>query len=304
MEALGRTFPFRDVFTSFLEDYAKSATYWYVPKARVLNDENVEVMANIIKLIFDEYLGRIWNVETQDIILRRLVKDKIVEPYKSEGTQADRVALIRIWKKLLETLGLLLVQEDKEIVITDAGLDLIGGSAEERRQVIERQIIRYQYPNPSLAGTYAEGFTGLLPHIFLLQLLKVCDNRITSIEYELFVNLAKSQEDIDRVSRYMLSWRDIGEREKQVIFDRVMPVVMTETEFEEESTAETATEEGPTRFNRIHLNAGYQKSFFVFPRYVKILKDEIVCTAPDKSDQLLNKVLPSLKITEFRTLED
>jgi hypothetical protein len=287
-----------------LDEYSKSATYWYVPKTRVLNDENVGVIAQIVNVIFDEFLGYVWNAVTQDQILNRLVQLEILSPYKQDGMRADRTALIRIWKKLLETLGLLWVQDDKEIVITDAALDLLSGRAEEKRKVIERQIIKYQYPNPSLSELYAEKFTGILPHIFLLQVLTKCDNRITSTEYELFVNLAQSQDDINRIVKYIRSWRDINERKQKVILDNVQEIVMKEAATDIELSEDIEPEQERTRFNRIHLNASYQKPFFAFPSNIEVDEGDIVCRAPDKVDAFLNKEMPSLKVTKFRTLED
>jgi hypothetical protein len=306
VQSLDRTFPFRDIFVSFLDEYTRSATYWYVPKARVLNDENVEVIARIVRVIFDEFLGYVWNVETQDQILNHLVQLGIVDPYKPDATRADRTALIRIWKKLLETLGLLWIQDDAEIVITDVGLDLLSGQAEERRLVIERQIIKYQYPNPSLAGTYAATFDGILPHVFLLQVLRECNHRVTSTEYELFINLAQSQGDVDRIVRYVHSWRDIDEEEQRVILERVREAVISGGVPDEEMAvdADMEAEERPTRFDRIHRNSSYQRPFFAFPSYLEGDEGEIVCREPHKVDEFLSKELPVLKITKFLTLED
>lgn len=304
MGTLDRSFPFRNIFESFLDEYSRRATYWYVPKARVLNDENVEVMAEILKVIFNEFLGCVWNVETQDQILNGLVELGIMKPSKTGGSRADRAALIRIWKKLLETLGFLWVQEDEEIIITDAGLDLLSGRASERRSVVERQIIKYQYPNPSLSGAYAEVFLGLLPHIFLLEVLMKCDHRITFAEYELFVNLATSQEDVEPVFRYIRSWRDINDEEKQIIMDKVVKVPMAEESIGAETDAEMGLEGDKTRYNRIHLDASYQRSFFAFPSYVGVDEGDIICRTPDRVEQLLEQVLPSLKITKFRSIED
>jgi hypothetical protein len=289
---------------SFLEAYSETPTYWYVPKARVLNDENVQAISNILTLIFEEFLGHIWNVKTQDQILNRLIQCKILKPSKSDSTRADRAALIRIWKKLLETLGLLWVQNNTEIVITDAGLDLFSAEDQEKRHVIERQIIKYQYPNPSLSGLYAESFAGLLPQIFLLQVLRACQDQITPMEYELFVNLAKSQDDTNRVVQYIQSWRDINEQEQQIILENVQKTVMKQPEVNPELSSDIEPEEEQTRFKRIHLNATYQRPFFAFPTYLGFDKGNIICRDPDKVNELLRKFVPSLKITKFRTLED
>lgn len=247
-------------------------------------------MAQILKVIFNKFLEDIWSVETQDKILNRLKKLKIFSPYKKNSKKTDRSALTRICKKLLETLGLLWVQNGKEIVITDAGLDLLSAQNKERRQIIERQIIKYQYPNPSLSGTYAEGFKGLLPHVFLLQVLRECENRITTIEFELFVNLAKSQEDLGRIVKYINSWRDINDHDKQIILDKAKKIIIPEKK--------------QTRFKRIRQDASYQKPFFAFPNYLEVDKGDIVCREPDKVNDLLDKLLRSFKITIFSTIED
>ncbi len=303
MANLKKSFPFRDIFGRFLDDYSKTPTYWYVPKARVLNDENVDPIARILGVIFEEFLGCVWNVKTQDVILTRLVELEIMRPSKSDGTQADRAALIRIWKKLLETLGLLWVQDDSEIIITDAGLDFLSASVQDRRLVLEGQIIRYQYPNPSLTGLYAEGFEGLLPHVFLLQVLRECNNRLTTREYELFVNLARTQEDVDRIVQYIHCWRDINDDEKETVLEEVRNVPMREGTIDPDLTVEMQPEEA-TRFNRIRNDSSYQRSFFTFPSYVDAEEGEIICRSPEKSSEILDDLIPALKITRFRTLGD
>jgi RecB family endonuclease NucS len=290
VKILGKTFPFRDIFTQFLKEYSECTTYWYAPKWRVLNDDNIKVTAQILKVIFNNFIEDVWNVETQDKILTRLKKLKIFSPYKKSSKKTDRSALTRICKKLLETLGLLWVQNGKEIVITDAGLDLLSAQSKERRYIIERQIIKYQYPNPSLSGACAEGFRGLLPHVFLLQILRECENRITKIEFELFVNLAKSQEDLDRIVKYINFWREINEHDKQIVLNEARKIIIPG--------------EKQTRFKRIKQDASYQKPFFAFPNYLEVDKGDIICREPDKVNNLLDKLLRSFKITIFTTPED
>ena len=56
----------------------------------------------------------------------------------------DRTALVRIIKVFLETLGLLWVHDDEELVITDAGLDLllVRDDADAQRKPIETQVAK------------------------------------------------------------------------------------------------------------------------------------------------------------------
>jgi hypothetical protein len=269
-----------------------------------LNDENVDAITAILRVIFDNFLGNIWNAETQDLILERLVELGVLNPYREEGSLVDRTALVRIWKKLLETLGLLWVQNEAEIIITDVGLDLLSANEEQRRGIIEGQIVKYQYPNPSISGPYAESFGGLLPHVFLLQVLRECDYRIDAVEYELFVNLAQAQDEIDKVIQYIHSWRDIRGDEREEILERARQVMMPAEGENPGLGLELEEEGGPTRFTRIHLNSSYQKSFFVFPAYVSVDEGAIICRVPERVNELLDNVLPALKITKFRTIED
>jgi hypothetical protein len=71
MKRLDRSFPFRDIFTRFLREYAETPTYWYVPKTRVLNEENLEVIVRIVDVIFNDFLECVWNGRTQERILKR-----------------------------------------------------------------------------------------------------------------------------------------------------------------------------------------------------------------------------------------
>ena len=100
--------PFRDVFSDALRDYQDCQTYWYVPKARVLSDENVVACAQTLYVIFEEFLGEIWSHQTQDALLSRMIEIGIQNPTASTASIESRTALPRITKVLLGTklLGL------------------------------------------------------------------------------------------------------------------------------------------------------------------------------------------------------
>ena len=57
---------------------------------------------------------------------------------------------------------------------------------EPLREVVERQVSKLQFPNPLQSGEYRKGFGGLVPHIFLLQVLQESDRYLTFEEQELF----------------------------------------------------------------------------------------------------------------------
>ncbi len=297
MVDLSKGFPFRDKFREFLAEYANCTTYWYVPKARTLDDKNIEEVRKVLSIIMEEFLDCVWNHQTQDSLLKRLIEKAVLEPYREDSTPTDQTALVRIWKKLLETLGLLWVQDDKEIIITDAGLDVLS---KEPRDVIEGQIAKIQYPNPSRTAKYSGDFKGILPHLFLLQVLRECDYKITFYEYELFVNLAQGQEDITQVIKYIKCWRDLDDGEKDTVLSLVkeIPIPVDKMDIEEETEN--------MRYRRIHLNSSYQRSFYTYPSYLDSDSSNsyIVCNNPIQIDELVENKLRDLKVAFFHSLED
>ena len=293
MTVLPGGFPFRSVFEEFLERYSHCNTYWYVQKFRVLNDDNVNAMQSIMLTIFDRFLGKVWNPTTQDELLDDLVQAGIMDPTAQRAILADRTALIRISKKLLETLGFLWVQNNRELIITDAGLELIV--ADDPRPVIEGQVAKYQYPNPTVVGAYATDFKGIVPHLFLLQVLQQTDYRLSVDEYELFVNLAQGQDDVHEIVRLVRTWRDLNEEEKQQLLEITAAVPM-------------AGAQGYTRYKRIHLDSSYQRAFFAYPSYLKVTKEGshtiIGSDVPQQIDAVLQNQSCDLKVTVFQFAED
>ena len=290
---LESTFPFADILNQFLTEYRRCRTYWYVQTARTLTALNEKSLTAIMQAVHDHFRDDEWTRETQDALLRRLVKARVLAPYKRGAALNDRTALIREWKKLLETLGFLWVQPNRKIVVTDAGLDLLTASSPS--DVIEGQIAKIQYPNPSLKTGHAADFKGLLPHLFLLQVLQRCSYKIDVEELELFLNLAQSQQDVDRIVRYVKSWRDLQESEKEHIRELIRRVKM---------------KGAPTvyRVKRVHQNSSYQRALLTYPSYVQeTISDgnkQIVCTAAAQLDEIVADELPRLKISTFDSLPE
>lgn len=290
---LRRDFPFRDVFSAAISDYRRCPTYWYVPKARSLNDENVLFCAQVLRTIFEDFFGETWDGETQGRILSRLAKQDLVDPAGDGTPIKDRNALIRIINTFLGTLGLLWAEADQEIIITDAGVALVAAVERKTdpRFAVERQIAKMQYPHPLLPSRYREAFGELVPHIFLMQVLKDTNEYLTFEEYELFVNLATEQGDVSRIVRYVQHWRNLDETardELRAIF-RTTPTI-------------TVPVNGG-RFNRIHLNASYQRSFFCYPSWVELDSNSRTIRIHERG-RIEELIRSDLKVTEFASRED
>lgn len=289
---LTKDIPFRDVFDDALNEYNECPTYWYIPKARLLNDGNVAICAQILNVIFEEFLGETWNRQTQDALLLSLTKQGLQTPTANTSSLGDRTALSRITKALLGTLGFLWVDNHREILITDAGFSIVEAlaSSSNPRPIVEAQVAKLQYPHPHSPEFCG---TGILPHLFLLQILQRTDYRLSFQEYELFVNLAQEQDDVSRIVRYIMHWRDLNEEDKDSLQNAFRSVPMK-------------GDASAKRFARIKLDSPYQRSFFCYPSYLDINSSqrEILCNAPERVDFLVREQLEGLKITTFETEED
>lgn len=123
---LPQGFPLRHVFEQFLEDFALTTTYWYVPKARAINANTVQVLKGILELLDSEFYHTAWTVETQNLLLDQLAERGLHQDRVQGQIPNDRAAGGRILLILLQTLGFAYLDEDsRRITITDAGLSLI-----------------------------------------------------------------------------------------------------------------------------------------------------------------------------------
>ena len=296
------------VLKAALDEYRKATTYWYVPKARTLNQGNVAVCAEVLHIIFEEFLGSAWNIETQDALLDRLTEAGVNAPRSRGATLQSRTALMRIIKVFLGTLGLLWVQDNQELVITDAGLELMlaRDNTDAQHSLIEKQVAKVQYPNPSLNKRLANEFSDILPHLFLLQVLQRVDYRLTFEEYELFVNLAVSHADIDRIADYIDRWRSIGETDREAFRNtfRRVPVRSPSQKVPRLLRSRRAGETS-TRLNRIRLNGSYQRAFYCYPSSLTFdnADQEIRCASRDAVDTLIRERIDDLKISTFASPE-
>ena len=293
MTRLPKGFPHRKVFNDALREYRRCRTYWYVPKARALDDENVNFCARALRVIFDDFLGERWDTDTQDALLSVLIAQGLLNPTKKNPTKRDRTALSRIIKQLLGTLGFLWAEPDQEIIITDVGFALIAALEDDSdlRRIVEGQVAKLQYPHPLLPEWPLSESPGILPHFFLLQILQKTDYRLNYDEYELFINLAREQEDLDRILQYITCWRDLNKEEIKILRPIFQSIPMR-------------GDPSYSRFGRIHRDASYQRAFYCYPTYLSVDRGTIRCREPKRIADMIQQQLASLKITHFESQED
>ena len=298
--SIPRGYPNRAVLRDALREYAECRTFWYVPKVRTLTDQNISVCAQTLAIIDAEFSAALWDRDTQDALLARLTAAGLLKPRTRNATQADRTALVRITKDLFETLGLLWIAQNQTPVVTSAGLRLID-AADDRsaaRDIIAQQVSKLQYPNPVMPNKYRSSFIGILPHFFLLDVLERMGDAITFDEYNLFLNLAASHADAERVCNYIEAWRSLSESQQHTLRERFATIPMW-----------GANPDNPKASKRallISRTASYQRSIFCFPNYTEHDADSqtIRCTDAAAAREILEAGLGKNKITAFEQRED
>ena len=94
----------RHVFEQFLEDFALTTTYWYLPKARAINANTVQVLKGILELLDSEFYHTAWTVETQNLLSDQLAERGLHQDRVQGQIPNDRAAGGRILLILLQTL--------------------------------------------------------------------------------------------------------------------------------------------------------------------------------------------------------
>lgn len=113
---------------------------------------------------------------------------------------------------------------------------------------------------------------------------------MNSEELELFVNLAQSHEDLERVVRYIKAWRDLSDNERALLIEKTKKIPFRGTKVQ--------------RYARIHKNASYQRGFHTYCNYLRQDGGAIVCASEEATNQAVAEWLQSLKVVTFESKEE
>lgn len=265
--SLPRRFPKRALFQRLLAEYGSRPSYWYVPAIRQLDDAHIARMSGQLALIDAEFSGRPWNLGVRDKMIRRMIETGTApfsQPTVSSDAQTSRRAAI---KANLEIFGLVRALNDQPVRLTGAGRELAAAKdIVARRLIVERQIHRFQYPNPLVPTRwklYHRDFRGLFPHHFLVRLLAMADGRITFGEYDYLVNLARSRQDLAQVAEWITAWRELAEHQRAQLKQALDAVQL----------AAGPLHHAERRALRVRANSRHSLELFGFPRPVIVNAD-------------------------------
>jgi len=254
----------QDKFDSFKSEYEKSCTtsdkkirFWYFFRSNSLSNESIERFDKILTLIATEdekYLEKKYDTKWQYHLLQDCIDQDILNPRTDKGSLEKGSALVRGYIVPLETLGLLFIDNQKSVSLTEVGKYLINtsGSATE---IITKQVNKLQFPDPFSKSHDQEWFKkGIIPGLFLIDVLSQIENKkITENEFLLFVNLGNSMDDVDKVVDWIKCWRDLTNNERKKTLNEIKKIKKGNN----------------VRWDRMQRSFTYTVSVLCFPEYLE-----------------------------------
>lgn len=286
---LPEEFPFRDKFLEFLGRWRRAGRILQAPTGRKVSPENIPALRHIVHLLVDEEEGwseRDWNRDTQGDLLDRLIEDGTVDPTADEEAATDPTALPRMLVAVLKRLGLVRV-EGGHLVATDAGVAFVDSDDEGALRLLSRQAVKVQHPSPDTPADYRDEFEGILPHLFLMQVLDKINRRLTRDEHLLFVNIAKSQDELSYVAGLIDLYRQLSEDQQADLIT-------------------TARVVNGSRYTKANNNFIYQMGFYTLPPYLHYDDNAklVIVTDEEWFNEILDHVADDLVVPTFETEAD
>jgi len=187
----------------FLEWWARDDVYWYFPKGRALQSDNVIEVFRVLK----QFERSTWN-DAQPKFLDALEDAGLFNRRGNGQTEPDATAMARMYRIVFQFL-----EDEEKIVVTPAGNAYL--TANDPSSIAARQVQRYQVYNPTQGKNVLT--LRIRPHIFLLDVLLHCSYYITHIEYVLFVSRAKTDKELDLVVNWINEFRKLSVTDQDLI---------------------------------------------------------------------------------------
>jgi len=236
----------------FANRYGADRAYWYVPKGLAVSTPSLKPRLKVLR----EFEGaKAWR-HCQQAYVQRLNEEKI-SVAAAEWNEGG-APLARMLKQVFVMLGLAWVDSDDRVEITKAGEKFL--LAKDPDGVLSDQMSRFQFWNPSVASA-AHKAIALHPIPFLGEVLRNLDGqKISAIEYTLFVSRAKSYSDVDTVIDQIERFRELATSVQALIV----------------RTCDSYKLPGIRRssiYNTIRLDRSYALKMFALSRLIEINDD-------------------------------
>lgn len=231
-----------EAIISFIDSH-RGEKHWYLPRALYPNRDTILELQRVLEWMDQIRVGRIgdleafqprldstavdpdrlvlrdWDQDLQMELFDRMVDSGIITPTARNQSINDRLANLRNYFNLLKKLGLAYRNKEGKLFISDAGTEFMNADEAEIGDILERQLVRLQFVNPSLQAEGYEKFQ-LYPYLFVLRLLRILpDNVLLQDEFLLFVAYAESGEELGLIADLASYYRSLERGEQLEILD-------------------------------------------------------------------------------------
>lgn len=246
----------------FIKAYTTDKSYWYVPKGKTINHENLYLLKEQLKIL-RKYQGKDWR-EYQRVYTNELDKKKLIEHRAKRQKPSDYTAIARMLKIIFDLLGVAWVDKESKVYITSTGDEFIR--SKKLDPIVRKQLLKYQFYNPSYREEYFKSIK-LFPHLFLLEVLfAFAKTGISKEEYILFVSRAKSHEQLSQKKELIHEYRKLSKNQRESLMS-----CLEKAKIKGKGTSSRRT----SIFNTIFLNHSYSLNFFTYPDYIKVSNNKI-----------------------------
>ena len=231
-------------YSKLLNNYIKSKKFWYIiPRAQYFNEENISELHTVLSYISqkmyiklkdfkkkteslfkelspDDLVLRIWDQDTQLLVQKEMIEKKIIKPYNlNRQSKNDQLANFRNHINLLKKLGFAHINRFKRLYISDMGNKFLESNKEEWGKIIEQQLIKLQFFNPSIKISANNKDLNdylkykLFPYFFVLKVILALEEKYLTVEeYILFISHFKNQADFIKSIKFINTFRSFNSK--------------------------------------------------------------------------------------------
>ena len=190
-----------------LEPFEKSKNhYWYLfPRAFFPykdRPDGIPGFHRFLELLLEHQKSeKAWNRDSELEVLIML-EDEGITPIWDD--QEDYHAHYRNRINLAKKMGFILPDSNYPIILTEVGKKFITSKGDLRFDIIEHQLIKYQFSNPSFSTKYDD--FSLFPFMFTISVILQTEY-ITRDEFILRLFISKSQDEKEEVIDWIMKYR-------------------------------------------------------------------------------------------------
>jgi hypothetical protein len=213
-----------------------------------------------------------------------MITEGIIKPRaKDRQTLQDHLANIRNHINLFKKLGLAYFNKQHHLFISQAGDQFLAAGTGKLGEVLENQILKLQFTNPSLEKKGITPYKGfkLFPYLFTLKLLlSLTKNYIDVREFTLFVTPLCKDSDIDKARTLIERFRSLPAKDKIKVIKHA-------------------------RFTTPHTaNASVTLGLFGLTPTLKFEKNRLFVADAKRASYLVNAIYPKMKFVDYAKFED